>query len=236
MAEFFQINLSEFSIFSFLWLIFRGVLLFGFLWVFKNYLFLLVIKSPVRRKKIIDKLPPIYSVIWILFALYVFYFLIKPFPFLGVLISLLVIYLSRGYLINLFHGLFFRLKGRLNLGQKIAFDSYQGSVLSLNNFDFEIQNKEGEIVQIPYGNMANKEIVKQDVSADFSSFKFSIKSNLDTTEQEIRAKLVQSPWVTNVLPFSISQKSTASENLVFDVVVYLIDEKYQSFIERDFNS
>jgi len=233
MEEFFNINLSQISIFSFVAPIFWGGLLYGFLWLFKNYLILLIIKSPVRRKKILDKLPAILTLIWVLFALYVLYLLVRPFPFLGVVLSLVFIYLSRGYLINLIHGLFFRLKGDMNLGQEIAFDTYQGTILKLNNFDFEIQNKEGEIILVPYSTMVNEEVIRKDFSSDFSSYKFSIKTNSDVSEKDLRIKLLQSPWITPVFPFSINKVSAINEDSMFDIIVYAIDEKYHSIIERD---
>ncbi len=233
MKEFFNIDLAQISLFSFLGLLFWGGLLYGFLWVFKNYLVLLIIQSPVRRKNILDKLPAVSTLIWVLFALYALYLLVKPFPFLGVVLTLVFVYLSRGYLINLFHGLFFRLKGDMNIGQEIAFDDYQGTILKLNNFDFEIQNKEGEIVQVPYSTMVNEEIIKKDFSTDFSAYKFSIKTESEISEKELRIKLLQSPWITPVFPASIKKVNSDDEKSMYDIIVYAIDEKYHSIIERD---
>lgn len=233
MEEFFNIDISQISVFSFVGLIIWCGLLYGFLWLFKNYLVLLIIKSPVRRKNILNKLPAIITLIWVLFALYALYLLVSPFPFLGVVLSLVFIYLSRGYLINLIHGLFFRLKGDMNLGREIAFDSYQGTILKLNNFDFQIQNKEGEIILIPYSTMVNEEVIKKDFSSDFSSYKFSIKTNSDVSEKDLRIKLLQSPWITPVFPFSINKVVSMDKDPIFDIIVYAIDEKYHSIIERD---
>ena len=233
MKDFFTINLAQFSVFSFLGLFTFGTLMYGFLWLFKHYIILLIIQSPVRRKIILDKLPAVNTLIWIFFAIYTLYFFIKPFPFLGVLLTLAAIYFGKGYLINLVHGLFFRLKGNIKQGQEIAFDTFQGTILKLNNFDFELQNKEGEIIQITYSTIVNEQIIKLDFSADFSSYKFSLRTNALTTEKKIRNILLQSPWITPVFPSSIKKIETTEGIITYDIIVYAIDQKYHSVIESD---
>lgn len=232
MEQFFNINLSQLSFFNYVGLAIFGGIIFGILWLFKNYLVLLVFQSPVRRKKVITHLPAIYTLIWVLFSIYALYIIIQPFPFLGILLCLVLIYLGRGYLANLIHGLFFRLKGDIHLGQKIALDNHEGFVHKLNTFDIEIQNKEGEIIQIPYKNMASKEVVKKDFSSDFTSFKFSMTIPQSTAESEIRNKLLQMPFVTNVFEPKISKTNLEGSMAKFDIVVYVLDEKYHSTIEN----
>lgn len=233
MNQFFNIDLSQLSILNFIGLVLLGVIIYGGLWIFKNYLVLVVVQSPVRRKKVMDKLPALYTLIWILFSLYALYIFIKPFPFLGVVLTLIFIYLGRGYLINLIHGLFFRLKGDIVVGQKIALENYSGIVLNTNTLDLEIQNIEGEIIQIPYGNMAKKEIVKKDFSSDFSSFKFFVLTGHKVTESELKNILILQPWVSSVFPPKVSKGAQSEDNIRYDIIVYALDEKYHSMIEND---
>ena len=233
MADFFNIDISQLSIFSFISMVFWGAILFGFLWLFKNYLILILIKSPVRRRKTIELLPAIYVIIWILFVLYWLYVLVRPFPFLGVTIILVFAYLSRGYLINLIHGLFFKLKGNISLGQEIAFGNFQGAIVRLNHFDFEIQNKEGEIIQVPYSTMVNEKVIKKDFSSGFSSHKFTVTTSIDISEKDLKTKLLQSPWITQVFPPAVNLTSSEEDYLIYDIIVHLIDDKYQSWVERD---
>ncbi|MEN8957828.1 MAG: mechanosensitive ion channel domain-containing protein [Flavobacteriales bacterium] len=233
MDEFFNIDLSQLSIFKFLGLVILGALTYTFMYVFKNYLVHFVIKSPVRRKRVIAKLPVIYTLIWILFVLYALYIFIKPFPFLGVILCLVFVYLGRGYLMNLIHGLFFRLKGDIDLGQKIAIEEHSGTVHKMNVFEMEIQNKEGEIIQIPYGNMFKKEIVKKNFSSDFSSFKFSILVSDQINEQDIKNKIFQMPWVSLVFQPTVTRTMQSEGNRTYDIIVYALDEKFFTHIEND---
>lgn len=233
MNEFFSIDLSRISLFTFLGLAIFGILIYLVLGFVKNYGLLFLVKSPVRRKRVSVLLPAISSVVWILFALYCFYTLILPFPFLGVVLAGVFVYLGRGYLINLIHGLFFRLKGDISIGQKIAMTNYTGVVFKLNTFDVEIQNEEGEIVQIPYGNMASKELVKKDFSADFSSFKFTLVVSQEITQAYLKKKILSQPWISQVITPKITPIKEEKGKVTYSIIAYPIDEKFNYFVERD---
>ncbi len=233
MNDFFSIDISRISIFTILGMVVFGAVIYFFTWFIKNYGLILLVKSPVKRKRISTLLPAIFTIGWILFGLYCFYLLIIPFPFMGIVLSAIFIYLGKGYFANLVHGLFFRLKGDISVGQKIATKEYAGIVVRLNTFDVEIQNKEGEIVQIPYGNMASKELVKKDFSADFSSHKFVIAMNKSISDSIIRNTLLSQPWVSSVIMPKITRIKEESDTVTYSILVYPIDEKFNSFVERD---
>jgi len=233
MNDFFSIDISRISIFTILGMVVFGTVIYFFTWFIKNYGLILLVKSPVKRKRISTLLPAIFTIGWILFGLYCFYLLIIPFPFMGIVLSAIFIYLGKGYFANLVHGLFFRLKGDISVGQKIATKEYAGIVVRLNTFDVEIQNKEGEIVQIPYGNMASKELVKKDFSADFSSHKFVIATNKSISDSIIRNTLLSQPWVSSVIMPKITRIKEESDTVTYSILVYPIDEKFNSFVERD---
>ena len=233
MNEFFKIDLSQLSLVNFFGLVILGGMIYLAMLIFKNYLVHFFIPSPVKRKRVISKLPVIYTILWMLFILYSLYIFVKPFPFLGVILTLVFIYLGRGYLINLINGLFFRLKGDIDLGQKIAVDEYSGVVHKMNSFDMEIQNKEGEIIQIPYGNLVKKEIIKKDFSSDFSSYKFSIVVSDTVKEQDIKSRILQMPWITSVFQPKVTRTMQSEGKSNYDIIVYALDEKFFTHIESD---
>ncbi len=236
MSEFFSIDMTRISLFTLLGLIVLGGVIYFVLGFVRNYGLLLLIKSPVRRKRIVVLLPAISTMVWILFSLYCFYSLILPFPFMGIVLGGVFIYLGRGYLINLIHGLFFRLKGDIAIGQKISMTEYSGVVFKLNTFEVEIQNEEGEIVQIPYGNMASRELVKKDFSADFSSYKFNVVVKKEVTETFLKSKLLSQPWISQVILPKITQLKEENGYVTYSVISYPIDEKFNYFVERDLKS
>lgn len=236
MSEFFSIDLTRISIFTLLGLLVFGGVIYFVLGFIRNYGLLLLVKSPVRRKLVGVLLPAISTVVWILFSLYCFYSLILPFPFMGIVLGGVFIYLGRGYLVNLIHGLFFRLKGDIAIGQKISMKDNSGVVFKLNTFEVEIQNEEGEIVQIPYGNMASKELVKNDFSADFSSFKFTVVTKKEITATYLKRKLLSQPWISQVISPKISQVKEENGWVTYSVISYPIDEKFNFFVERDLNA
>jgi len=233
MNEFFKIDLSQLSIITLFGLVILGLFVYLMMLFFNKYLVHLVIQSPVKRKKVISKMPVIFTIIWMLYVLYALYVFITPFPFLGVILSLVFVYLGRGYLINLIHGLFFRLKGDIDLGQTIAFNDYSGVVHKLNVFDIELQNKEGELIQIPYGNIVKEEIVKKDYSADFPSYSFSILVTDDITEQDLKNRLFQMPWLSNVFQPKVTRNMQSEGKVNYDIIVYALDEKFFNHIEND---
>lgn len=233
MDDFFKIDLSQMSVINFFGLVFFGVLIYAVMWLFKNYLVHFFIKSPVRRKKVIIMLPVIFTIIWVLFTFYSLYVFITPFPLFGIIISLIAVYFGKGYILNLINGLFFRLKGDINLGQKISIDEHSGIVHKMNVFDMEIENREGVIIQIPYGNLAKTEIEKKDFSTDFSSYKFSIIVSEDITSQIIKTRLMQMPWITTVFSPKVSKTMQSEGKISYDIIVYALDEKFFSHIEND---
>jgi small-conductance mechanosensitive channel len=233
MNDFFTIDLSLISIFSLLGMGVLGVVIYFLTWFIQQYGLILLVKSPVKRKRVSTLLPAVFTIGWIVFGLYCFYTLIVPFPFMGIILSAVFIYLGKGYFVNLIHGLFFRLKGDISIGQKIAMKNYAGEVVELNTFDVAIQNEEGEIIQIPYGNMASMEIVKRDFSADFSSHKFVITTSSSITESTLKNSLLSQPWVSSVIIPKITRLKEEDETITYSVLAYPIDEKYNSFVERD---
>lgn len=233
MNEFFTIDLSLLSLFNFFGLAILGGFIYSIMYVLKNYLVHFIIQSPVKRKRVISKLPVVYTIVWMLYVLYALYIFIKPFPLLGVILSLVFAYFGRGYLMNLIHGLFFRLKGDIDLGQNIAVDEYVGIVHKMNVFDMEIQNKEGEVIQIPYGNMVKKEIIKKDFSSDFPSYKFSILVSDEITEQDIKNRIFQMPWITSVFPPKVTRAIQGEGKINYNIIVYALDEKFFTHIESD---
>ncbi|MGB1041342.1 MAG: mechanosensitive ion channel domain-containing protein [Flavobacteriales bacterium] len=233
MEDIFNIDLSQLSILNFIGLLVLAGFIYGFLWLFNNYLILLIVQSPIRRKKIQEKLPAISTLSWMVFSLYALYIFIKPFPFFGVLLSLIGIYLSRGYLINLINGLFVRLKGSIKIGQDISIADRSGLVTKMNSFDIEIENRKGELIQIPYGFLAQKEIVKKDFSTDFSSHSFSIVADEQVSESQIKSNLIQMPWVTSVFAPKVTRVMQSEGNINYEILVYSLDEKFHSHIEND---
>ena len=233
MGDFFNIDLSQLSILDIIGLLFLGGFIYIFLWLFNNYLILWIFPSPIRRKKIKEKLPVISTAIWIVFVLYALFVFIKPFPSLGVILILIGVYLSRGHLINLINGLFVRFKGNIQVGQDISIGKKSGRVTKMNSFDLELENKTGELIQIPYGTLSQKEIIKKDFSADFTSHSFSIVTEEQVTESKIKSILVQMPWVTSVFAPKVTRVMQSEGKINYEVLVYSLDEKFHSHIEND---
>lgn len=233
MKEFFSINLEKLSIINFLWLIFLGILLFVIINLTKKYLFVLVIKSPLKREKVQTKIPVLEITLWMLYALHAMYVLILPFPFFGVIVLGILIYILRKELNNLIQGLIFRYKGVVEKDERISINNKEGRVESFNLFDVYFEDKEGEIEVIDYADLVKQTIVKKEFSSEYFSYKFSIKTKSDILASDIEKQILQLPWSTSVYPPKVILVKEQEENNYFDVLVYAIDKRYFSFIEDD---
>lgn len=230
MKEFFSINLEKLSIINFIWLVFLGILLFVAIRVAKNYLLLLLVKSPLKRKKLGVKIPLYEITLWILYVLHAVYVLILPFPFLGIVILLATVFVIRKSLYDLLQGLLFRFKGIVDLDEKIEINNKEGRIGAFNLFDVYFENKEGEIEVISYSNLVKKAIVKKDFSSEFYSYKFSINISGEATPSDIEKQILLMPWSSTVYPPRVTARE---EDNVFDVLIYTIDKRYFSFIEDE---
>jgi len=233
MDEIFNIDLDHFSFFSFFGLLVFGVLLYFLFWLSQNYLVHFVFKNPVRKKKVIDILPAFITLFWCFYFLYVLYYLIRPFPFYGVIISLVIIYLARGYLRNLINGLFFRFKGNIRRGQKITINNHSGMVTDLKTFDLILENKNSERIIIPYATLAKEDIVLKNISADFCTHNFSIVTNSDITSKLIETEIKNSPWISSKMEVKVSRTRLDEKQFKYTILVHTLDEKYNYFVEND---
>lgn len=233
MQEFFSLDMSKLSIFALLGLVLLGGVLYLAMSFIQKFGVLLVVKSPLKRKEILALLPAYFTLVWILFSFYVFFVLIQPFPFLGVLLAIGIIYMGRGYFVHLIHGLFFRLKKSIVVGQTIGVHNHSGTVVSLHTFDLELENREGEIILIPYGSLVEKELIKMDFSTHFSSHKFTLISPADLEVNEMKKKLLSQPWVSSMILPKVLKNKSGDNQFHYSILVYTIDEKYNPAVESD---
>jgi small-conductance mechanosensitive channel len=201
--------------------------------LFKYYVLRILVKSPVKRKKLKTKIPAFEAFLWVLYALYAVYVFIIPFPFLGITLLLVLIYLVRDSLLNLIHGIFYRFKDSLEKGQKVIMEGEEGTIHSLNTFDVSFENKEGEIKSIPYQKIISLNIIKKDFSSEFFSHNFSIKTHELINEEVIKKQIIAMPWSSEVYLPKITKTQLEDSLHQFDIIVYTIDRRYFSFIEEE---
>lgn len=233
MNEFFSIDLSKLSVLNFFWIVFLGIITFLAINFFKNRVIGLIIKSPVKRKRLKIRVPAFETLLWILYGLYTIYVLIIPFPFFGIILFLLFLYLVRKRAINLVQGVIFRLSDTLEEGQKVIIKNEEGHISSIKTFDVGFENKEGEIKVIPYEEFVSLNIIKKDFSSEFFSHKFSIKTKEDIGAQDIKNQIVGLPWSSEVFLPKVTKIKLDGGVCQFDIIIYTIDRRYFSFIEED---
>lgn len=233
MDKFFSIDLSQLSILNFFWILFLGIITFFAINFFKNRVIGLIVKSPVKRKRLKVRIPAFEALLWILYGLYTVYILILPFPFFGVILFLLALYLVRKSAVNLVQGVVFRLKDSLEEGQKVIVKNEEGHINSINTFGVSFENKEGEIKLIPYEEFVNLNVVKKDFSSEFFSHKFSIKTKDNIGAEDIKNQIVGLPWSSEVFLPKVTKTKLDEGVNQFDIIIYAIDRRYFSFIEED---
>lgn len=191
----------SFSIIIILKLVFLAVLLFA---SFRAIIYLipLLVKNTMTVKILKRNIPIIEFVIWLLFSIWSFQqLLIKnqyfAFAFFVVMLSF-TIFSVRFFLRDYVAGIIIKSDTSIVLGNNITSSNFSGKIVKFNYRTLELELKNSNLVKIPYSEVLNKSLIKENKSQVIKSYSFEIstKKHIDfkQTVKKIKDTILLLPW------------------------------------------
>ncbi len=179
-------------------LIIELVWLIGFFVTFQ-YVVIRMIKNHKWKDWLTFYVPLIRNVVLVLFTAKVVYSLGKYNPLL-ILFIVGVVFASTWPIIRDFvQGTIFCLQKGNIVGQEIKMDEIKGLIIKLGKTKLNVEQKNGEVVQIPYNqvftSVVAKPITDKEVKSEMIIIPLPNNSKLDQLKNDLRVKLLSFPWM-----------------------------------------
>jgi len=195
----------------------------------------------VRHKKIAERyLPLVEFLIWLIFMFGVISFSLEKNILLAIAALVLVLYVSYWISQYVFKGFIagvvFRFTGRLRTNENIKIKGHTGKIVKLGGHMLEMETEKGEILFIPYTEIADTIQAKTDNSETIRNHNFLIQvkktKDIEQLKQDIRACILQLPWASVKRPPQVAPIDEESDMHLLKVTVYSIEREYFHRIEK----
>lgn len=187
-------------------------------------------------KEAFERIIPIVEAITaLIFAMVSIFYLILPYPLLGLIFLGIIVAGSWGFLKDYFSGLLFRFSDNFRPGHRIKIDKRSGLILNMGRLGAEIEIEGGEVLIMPYSKMANASLIRESQSEKVLSYALEVNIPAKVKETDLkeylRGKILSLPWsVAGKDPFL--EKINTKEGNTYRVVLYAMSEKYFPLMEE----
>jgi hypothetical protein len=191
-------------------------------------------------------LPVVELVSWTGFAIWCLHFIYEAEAYtvligLGVLIVLLLTptwFLVRDFL----YGLFLKIQRKIEPDSKIEIGKLKGVIVKTEYFTFDILNKDGSIITIPYNKIRSEIITKNaaniHLEKQFLHFKIPPGKDANKMLPQLKNTLINSPWVATSHEPIINKIITENNQTEVEVIVYMLKkehtEKITEYVQKNF--
>lgn len=230
-AENWQLQFIRFIIF--------GILIFSLFRILRYFLPYLIKskRSELRMKQV---LPLSETIVWLLFmSVYIvrFYAQQNIYAIIILFVLLIIIFwISRFMIKDMIAGLIFRISGKLKEDDIIKTDEISGTIKKFRFDCLEIESKEGQLVFIPYSQIAGNAIYKNESAGQSSAYVFHLicsdKNDIEKLSVEIKNYILSLPWssITNKPQVNLAEHTNAQYKL--EIGCYPVDKAYAKKIEK----
>lgn len=227
-------NPGKVSTLTYINLLFLGALLFAIFFLMRKMVIPLIkrrsIKSAFERA-----LPVVEAITAVIFSIISIFYLVLPYPLLGLIILGIVIAGTWGFLKDYFSGLLFRFADNFHPGHRIKVGEQSGVIKHLGRLAVEIEVENGELLIMPYNRLANTSLLRESQSEKVLSYAFELdlpeKLKHPDPKAYLRNKILSLPWsVAAKDPFL--EKVSVGDSRRYRVVLYALSEKYFPLMEE----
>ena len=160
---------------------------------------------------------------------------------LGILIILLLApawFLVRDFL----HGMLLKIQRKIEIDTKIEIGDLKGVIVKTDYFTFDIKTKNGNIDTIPYNKIRSEIITKNAANIHLEkhniSFRIPSKHDINKLIPQLKATLINVPWIPASQEPIINNIKVEVENYVVEVIVYILKkehtEKIMEYVKMNF--
>lgn len=231
-------NPEKASTLTYLNLLILGVVLFSIFFLLRKMVIPLI-----KRRSIKDVfgqvLPVVEAVTAIIFSIVSIFYLVIPYPLLGLIFLAIIIGGTWGFLKDYFAGLLFRFANNFRPGHRIKIENQSGMIKKLGRLAIEIEVENGEVLIMPYSQMANASLIRESQSENIYSYAFELEVPKKLMHPEIkhhlRSKILSLPWSVGARdPFL--EKIDSGTPGTYRVVLYALSDKYFPLMEEKLRS
>lgn len=211
-----NINAEGIPFFTIVGLLITTIILFVVFKMIDKYLSpILESSKAIKRGKLF--IFRIKCIVWFLFAVFAFYQIIVANLLVGILTTLFVAAIGLNFWKDFFVGLFYKLEGKLIVGDYITLGDIKGKIIKFNKRNIEVAAENESILFIPFRQLIDSPISKKSDKGDIRSRKIMITTTNDVVGvNEIESLLQQCPWIYTHRPNTV----TKLEKNQFEVRVF----------------
>jgi small-conductance mechanosensitive channel len=225
-------------------IIFIALILFG------SFRFLSFAHKTLKYRKSIKHhmsyIIPIFELLlWIGYALWCINYIYQSGNYKGLvllgLLFLLIAIPSFFLLRDFVFGVYLKIQRKIDKGDFIEIDEFEGEILEAGHFNVEIKDKQGDINSIPYNRIRSKIIAKHGANPNLKKqtiiFKFPDHNKVNKLISELKKNLLNTPWVAVSQPPFIENIKQEEGMHVIEVAVFTLKNEYaqniKEIVERD---
>ncbi|MFT6783774.1 MAG: hypothetical protein ACJA1A_003715 [Saprospiraceae bacterium] len=213
------------------------LVLLGF-WVV-NKIILPFVKNEKWHDRLSFYAPVLRNILFGLIILQTVVIIGSKYPLVSIGLLAGMIAMTWGFSKEVVQGTIFKLQRGNIVGQRIKLKEYSGKVVNMNDTKLELESEQGEVIQIPYSDIANSVEVKPSSARYLKScsVKFQLNNeNHITFQKKVLDRIGSIPYViTSIQPkFEVIQ--TEGNQTELKVVVYTNSEEYIPTIRKQLMS
>jgi len=228
-------NPEKVSTLTYINLLILGLVLISIFFVVRKFVIPLI-----KRRKVRDSfrliIPIVEAVIAIIFGIISIFYLVIPYPLFGLIFFGIFVAATWEFLKDYFAGLLFRFSANsFRPGQRIKIDKQSGMVKQLRRLAMEIEVENGEVLLMPYGQMANSSFIRESQSEKIMSYAFELqipeKMDDPDIKDHLRSKILNLPWSIGARDPFLEKIDTKAAG-TYRIVLYALNDKYFPLMEE----
>jgi len=159
-------------------------------------------------------------------------------PLVGLVISAIIVIAFFNPMRNFILGLIFKSGKTYTLGQRIKYLNQNGSIRAFNKLSLELELEDGAMLDIPYLNFSNSDVIRSSPKSGVLSHEFDIQvlkpCDIIRVKKEMHSHLLAMPYVLPAQKIVFEQLSENSTEYVLKVIIHGIDKEQMYEVESKF--
>ena len=131
---------------------------------------------------------------------------------------------------NIIAGVFFRYQENYAIGDQYQNQEYKGRIVDFTLLALHLESREGQLISIPYGKLADKVSSYQENEKTKIAYSFDLttpkEKEIQEITQDIKSILLSMAWVSTHRTPEIKQLKTTESSYLFKISFFAINNEY----------
>ncbi len=185
-----------------------GTALFFLLSFLKRYV-IPIFKTKYKASSINILWYRINVLLWLIYALFAFYLMIKASIVIALVLILSFILVSHQFLIDFFIGVYFKFENQIRVKDNFNLGDLSGEIVKFNSRHLKIVNPKSETILIPYRKLLNSPITITKLVDNLKrkTIRIQLEGPISVNLDKLKADMKRCPWVYNDKQYRIEHVS-----------------------------